>query len=413
MVEYIKYTLANGLRVVLHQDTSSPLVAINVLYNVGSKHESPGQTGLTHLFEHLMFSGTKNIPNFDDIIQKAGGENNAFTNNDFTNYYDVLPKENLEVGLWLEADRMANMVIKQKPLTTQKKVVIEEFKEVCLNEPYGDMWHHLGEILYPNHPYNWPVIGKQLDHIESVKLSDAVQFYDKFYNPNNAVLSICGDINYDEIRQLVDLYFGHIVNTNSEPIHVMSQGLSSLKAQGKKKVEANVPADSIILAFKMCHRLDDSYYVCDLLTDILSEGRSSRLYQKLVKDQELFSSIDAYITGTTDEGALVIEGKLMNNVTEELGRQSILDLLAALKNELIDPVELQKIKNKAESNLIFSESSVVGKAMSLGYYEYLGNIDLINDEIEHYNNVTNMDIKQIANELLVEENMVELYYNKC
>ena len=409
MVDFSKYTLQNGLRVILHRDDSSPMVAINILYNIGSKHEQKDKTGLTHLFEHLMFSGTKNISNFDDVIQKAGGENNAFTNNDFTNFYDVLPKQNLEVGLWLEADRMAHMRVKKRSFNIQKKVVIEEFKETCLNEPYGDLWHHLGDLLYPDHPYNWPVIGKAIEHIQHVSLDDATHFFDTYYNPNNAILSICGDIDFEIVIGLVEKYFGNIQNDGVESNLFVDKEIQK-GIYKQKTVHAQVPATAIIYAYNMCDRLDPDYYTTDLISDILSGGRSSRLYQKLVKEKEIFSSIDAYITGTTDPGALVIDGKLMNNIAPNEAKKYLDEVLDEMMNEYILDTELTKIKNKAESNLVFSETSVLSKAMSLGYYEYLGDIDLMNTEITYYNNVTSKTVKNVAQSLFNIENRVELVY---
>jgi zinc protease len=409
MVEYKKYTLDNGLHVTLHRDDSSPLVVINLLYNVGSKHESPDKTGLTHLFEHLMFSGTPNIPDFDDVVQKGGGENNAFTNNDFTNFYSVFPKSNLETGLWLEADRMAHMVIRKKPLEIQKKVVIEEFKETCLNEPYGDMWHHLGDMLYPDHPYNWPVIGKEFSHIDNVTLNDAAHFFNTFYNPDNAYLSISGDIHYEDTIQLIDKYFSGIQNKQSK-ISLSTIDYKTSSNEKSKTVTAAVPAKTIILAYKMSHRIHQDYYVTDLISDVLAGGRSSWLYQKLVKEQQLFSSIDAYITGTTDAGALLIDGKINPEISVEKARNAIHDLLYDLRTNPIDDEELQKLKNKSESNLVFSESSIMGKAMSLGYYDYLGNTDLINDEINYYYKITSNDIMTVSKNIFTPENEVELIY---
>lgn len=409
MVEYIKYKLDNGLNITLHRDDSSPLVVINLLYNVGSKHESPNKTGLTHLFEHMMFSGTPNIPDFDDVVQKAGGENNAFTNNDFTNFYTVFPKSNLETGLWLEADRMAHMVIRKKPLEIQKKVVIEEFKETCLNEPYGDMWHHLGEMLYPDHPYNWPVIGKDFSHIEGVTLHDANLFFDTYYNPQNAYLSISGDIEYGEVKLLIEKYFKDIVNKkliSSPPV----VNLSPCFPDRSKTIVAAVPAKTIILAYKMVDRNHQDYYTTDLISDILAGGRSSWLFQKLVKEQQLFSSIDAYITGTTEDGAMIIDGKINPEISVEKAKEALRELLQQLQTVKISEEELQKLKNKSESNLVFSESSIMGKAMSLGYYDYLGNTDLINDEIDLYYRVTTEDILRVSSYLFQKENEVELIY---
>ncbi|MFZ1786963.1 MAG: pitrilysin family protein [Saprospiraceae bacterium] len=408
MVTYEKKILDNGLRVVLHKDESTPMVAINILYAVGSKDEDPGRTGFSHLFEHLMFGGTENVKDFDKPIQLAGGENNAFTNSDITNYYDVVPLENLEVALWLEADRMSKMKFTEKTLKTQKKVVIEEFKETCLNEPYGDMWHHISAMLYPDHGYNWPTIGKEIKHIAAATLTDVQEFFDLHYRTENAILCICGNIDIPKTFDLVEKWFGQI--TNPPKPHMFKSDFPQSEVSNSLSIKANVPSKSIVMAFKMQPRMHPDYYPADLISDILSSGRSSRFFQTLVKEKELFSNIDAYISGTTDDGAFVIEGKLMEDTEMPMAVAAIWEELESLKTNAVSETELLKIKNKTESNLVFSETSVLSKAMSLAYYEYLGDIDLINTEAEMYNKVTTADILRISNELFQIENCGQLYY---
>lgn len=408
MVEYRKQRLDNGLTVIVHEDNSSPLIAINMLYKVGSKDESEDKTGLTHLFEHLMFGGSANVPDFDEPIQLAGGDNNAFTNADITNFYNLLPAENIEIGLWLEADRMDRLKLNKKSLDTQKKVVIEEFKETCLNEPYGDVWHHLSDMCYADHPYKWPTIGKDISHIEQVTLDDAAAFYKKFYGPHNAILVLCGNITYEKGFELAHKWFAHIPGQDTSPLKLAA--IENTAVYTHKQIQANVPSTAIYMAFKMQHRLHSDFYVADIISDILSSGRSSRFHQNLVKEHQLFSYIDAYISGTTDPGLLVVDGKLMDNVTIEQAREAIWSELENLINIPLTDRELEKIKNKAESNLIFSETSVANKSMSLAYYEYLENIDLINTEVNIYNAITKEDLQRVAKDLFNKDNYSEIVY---
>ncbi len=410
MVEYKKKTLDNGLIVIIHEDDSSPLVAVNMLYKVGSKDEQSDKTGLTHLFEHLMFSGSKNIPDFDKPVQLAGGENNAFTNSDITNFYIILPAQNIEVGLWLEADRMSKLKLNKKSLNTQKKVVIEEFKETCLNEPYGDAWHHLSAMSYPTHPYQSPTIGKEISHIEKIELDDAKEFYQKFYAPNNAILCISGNIKYEKGFDLAQKWFGHIEGGVPRNFEFSDKDL--IAESVSKTVYGDVPENAIYIAFKMDHRLAYDFYLSDLLSDILSSGRSSRLYQRLIKEKQLFTYIDAYISGTTDPGLFVIDGRLADGTTIDQAREAIWNELNEMSNTLMKDFELEKIKNKAETNLLFSELGIANKAMSLSYFESLGKIDLINEEVSLYEKITAQEIKDHSHQLFQEQPFVELIYLK-
>lgn len=408
MIKFEKFTLANGLKVIIHEDHSTPMVAVNITYQVGSKDEEPDKTGFAHLFEHLMFGGSANISDFDSIMQDAGGENNAFTNADLTSFYDIVPAANLETALWLESDRMLKLNFCKKVLKTQKKVVIEEFKETCLNEPYGDMWHHLSELSYSNHPYQWPTIGKDMKHIADASLEQVESFFNNFYKPSNAIIALAGHITVSEGKRLVEEWFGDIPSGNTikkkhlpEPKHTVLR---------KKEVKSEVPHDAIYLAYNMGDRLSKEYYVCDLISDLLANGRSSRFYKRLYKEKQYFSTIDAFISGSIEPGLFIIEGKLMPGVSIEQARQGIMEELNLLKTEKIPEKELQKLKNSVESSLTFSEISVMNKVISLAYFEALGNADLINEEAGRYQDITADDILETAQSIFTDENGSELIY---
>lgn len=412
MITYQKQVLNNGLSVIAHTDKTAQVSAVSVLYKVGSRDEQPDQTGLAHLFEHLMFSGSKNAKNYDRPLQKAGGENNAFTNNDFTNYYGIVPSQNLETLLWLESDRMADLVLTDKKLRNQKSVVIEEFKETCLNEPYGDVWHHLAEMAYDRHPYRWPVIGAKTDHIKSVTLENALDFYQKYYCPSNAILCITGPHEAEEVFALAIKWFGNIstrLTQLSQPEYPQELPRS---IQKRKAVKGDVPADALYMAFPAYERNDAFYYDSDLLSDILASGRSSRLYQQLVKSNPLFTYIDAYITGTFDKGLLVIEGKVSPGVTLEAAESAVWNELESVCKNPIALPELQKIKNKAESSLVFSELGIMHRAINLSFYEALGDIDLINNEAQLYQDITPITLQKCAVEMFAKNNANILYYQK-
>ena len=408
MIVFEKFTLENGLRVLVHEDDSTPMVAVNILYNVGARDESPEKTGFAHLFEHLMFSGSENIPDFDQPIQLAGGENNAFTNNDITNFYDLLPAENIETAFWLESDRMKMLKFDQKNLEIQQKVVIEEFKETCLNEPYGDAWHFLAEMAYKIHPYRWPTIGKIPKHVEDATLEEVKEFFFNYYRPNNAILVVAGKTTVAQVKALSQKWFADIPS-GKRPTRKIEVEPPQRKIQ-KQINPAKVPSDALYLAFHCPARVDKNYYAADLTSDILCNGSSSRLFRKLYKEQRLFNSIDAFITGNIDPGLLIIEGRPMPGVSIEKAEAAIWKELDLLKKEGPTELELQKYKNKIESLLIFSESNVLNKAINLAYFELLGDANLINTEKEEYLKVTKEDIIRLSNEIFTEENCSELYY---
>lgn len=408
MVKFNRFTLDNGLRVIVHEDKTTPMAVLNILYDVGARDENPEQTGFAHLFEHLMFGGSVNIPNYDEPLQRVGGENNAFTSNDITNYYITLPAANIETAFWLESDRMLSLAFSEKSLEIQRNVVMEEFKQRYLNQPYGDVWLRLRPLVYKKHPYRWATIGKELSHIENAQIGDVKAFFKKHYNPQNAIMVVGGDVDIEQVKQLAKKWF--------EPIsegEKYKRDLPQEPAQHDERrevVTAKVPLNSLYISFQMPGRTDDAYYTIDLIADLLSRGNSSRLYKNLLKEKQLFSEIHAYMTGSLDTGMFVIDGKPLPNVSIEVAEAAIWEQLAILKSEMVPVDELTKVKNKIESTMVFSEMSLLDKAMNLAYFELLGDADLINRETVHYLNVTAQQIKQQAQALFTKENSSTLIY---
>jgi len=408
MIEYSKFVLDNGLRVIVHEDDSSPMVAVNILYGVGSKDESPEKTGFAHLFEHLMFGGSEHIKDFDGPIQLAGGENNAYTNSDITNYYDIVPAQNLETILWLESDRMNKLDFSQEALDVQKKVVVEEFNETCLNKPYGDVWHHLSSMAYKDHSYRWPTIGLVPEHVENANLDDVKSFFYSYYRPNNAILVLSGNISLKKAKEQCQKWFGNIPKGEQKVSNIIRE-----KVQTKpriKKVFGEVPSTAFYLAFHMPDRLHKDYPVCDLLSDAFANGRSSRLYQKFCKDEQICSTIDAYITGAIDPGLFIIEGKLMPEFTMEETLDKIWDCIHSMQSESIEERELKKLKNKVESGLVYAEVNILNKAMNLAYFEHIGDLELINKQTSIYQEITAKDLQAAAKKYLTKENSNLLLY---
>lgn len=410
MIEVEKFKLSNGLRVVVHPDYSTPIVSFNLLYDVGAKDEDPDHTGFAHLFEHLMFGGSMNIPDFDEPLQQVGGENNAFTNNDITNYYITIPKVNLETAFWLESDRMLSLNFSKKSLDVQRNVVIEEFNQRYLNQPYGDVWLLLRPLTYKVHPYMWPTIGKTPDHIRKATLDEVKHFFFKHYAPNNAILSISGPVTTDEVRELSLKWFGEI-EFREVPVRNIPKEPKQTEAR-LLEVERDVPFDSIYKVYHMPVRTHENFYTIDLISDILSNGKSSRLYQKLVKEKKLFSDINAYITGDIDEGLFVISGRLYESTSFLQSEMAIEEELESIKNCIIDGYEIEKVKNKFESNFTFGETSPLDKAMNLGFYELISRAEDINLEVENYRKITSSKIREVASEILVGSNCSTLYYKK-
>lgn len=409
MVPFTRKILPNGLHVLVHEDNSTPLVAVNVAYYVGSRDEKSDKTGFAHLFEHLMFAGSKHVPDFDDPLQRAGGENNAYTTNDYTTFYEILPAENLETALWLESDRMLALNISKKALDVQRKVVVEEFKETCLNEPYGDAWHHLSELMYHEHPYRWPVIGLVPEHVEKAELDDVRAFFKHWYTPNNAVLAVAGNIRADDVFQLAEKWFGAIPPGPEAHRHLTPEPPQDTPRRREVR-SANAPVPAVYLAFRTPARLHPDFYTVDLLSDVLAQGQSSRLYRRLLKERQMFSQIDAYITANIDPGLLVIEGRPAEGVSPDAALAAIWEELNELKKQPIDERELQKIQHRFESTVVFSETSVLNKAQNLAFYELLDRAELMNEEVGTYLAVTTTDLHRAANDLFQERNSATLIY---
>ena len=408
MVNFNRFTLANGLKVLVHEDPTTPMAVLNILYDVGARDEEEGRTGFAHLFEHLMFGGSINIPSYDEPLQRVGGENNAFTSNDITNYYITLPAANIETAFWLESDRMLSLAFSEKSLETQRNVVCEEFKQRYLNQPYGDVWLKLRPLAYQKHPYRWATIGQDLAQIENAKMEDVKAFFKKHYNPQNAILVVGGNVKTEEVKELAEKWFG--------PIAAGEKYLRDLPVEPKQHaarsltVNADVPLNAIYMAFKMPARLDANYQVFDLLSDILSQGQSSRLFNSLLKEQKLFSDINAYITSSLDEGLFIVDGKLVEGVTMEQAEAAIWHELNKMATEPVTENELTKVKNKSESIMVFAEMSLLDKAMNLAYYELLGDAALLNVEINKYLSITAEQIQKVAQETFKKEKSSTLYY---
>lgn len=408
MITVNRHTLANGLRLVHHEDKDTQMVALNVLYNVGARDEHPDHTGFAHLFEHLMFGGSINIPDYDTHVQNAGGENNAWTNNDITNYYITLPRQNVETGFWLESDRMLSLDFNERSLEIQRNVVIEEFKQRNLNQPYGDVGHLVRSLVYKVHPYQWPTIGKKIEHIKNATLDEVKDFFFRFYAPNNAILAVTGNITFEDTVTLTEKWFGPIPRRN-----VTLRNLSIEPTQSEERrmtVERNVPVDALHLIFHKCDRLHPDYHVYDMLSDLLSAGRSSRLIQRLVIEKQIFGSVDAYISGSIDAGMFYIVGKTTPGVTLEEAEAAIWQELEMLKTEDIDTKELEKVKNRYESEQIFSNINYLNVATNLAFFELIGRAEDINHEVEKYRSVSAERIKEVAQKTFIKENCSVLYY---
>lgn len=384
------------------------MVALNILYDVGARDEDPEHTGFAHLFEHLMFGGSVNIPDYDTPAQNAGGENNAWTNNDITNYYITLPYQNVETGFWLESDRMLSLSFSPQSLEVQRQVVIEEFKQRNLNQPYGDASHLLREMAYQNHPYRWPTIGKEISHIANATMEEVKSFFYRFYAPNNAILSVSGHISFEETVRLAEKWFDPIPKRNIPKRELPQEPRQT--AIRRLTVERKVPVDTLYMAFHMCNRHDKNYYTFDLITDILSNGRSSRLVQNLTQKKKLFTSIDSYISGSLDEGLLQITGKPAPGISLEKAEEAIWQELEVLKTQPVSDNELEKVKNRYESEQIFNNINYLNVATNLAYFELLGNAEAINTEVDRYRSVTQEQIQDIARQTFIQDNCNILYY---
>ncbi len=410
MLQINKHTLANGLKLVHNRDVSTQMVALNVLYQVGARDEHPDHTGFAHLFEHLMFGGSQNIPDYDTPLQLAGGENNAWTNNDITNYYLTVPKQNVEIGFWLESDRMLCLDFSSKSLEVQRGVVMEEFKQRCLNRPYGDTGHLLRPLVYKEHPYQWPTIGKELNHIAQATLQEVEDFFFSFYAPNNAILAVTGNITFEKAVRLAEKWFGPIPRRELKKRNLPAEPQQT--EERRLTVERNVPIESLYMAFRMCDRMHPDYYAYDILSDILSNGRSSRLIQHLVHDRQIFSSIDAHISGSIDAGLFHITGKPANGVSLEDAEKAVWEELQIISNELIDEEELEKVKNKFESTQIFGNLNYLNVATNLAWFEMLSRAEDMDKEVENYRAVTSQQLMDVARKAFTRTNYSVLIYKK-
>ena len=409
MIQFDRFVLDNGLRVLVHEDPSTPMAVVNVMYDVGARDEDPAQTGFAHLFEHLMFGGSINIKDYDEPLQRAGGENNAYTTNDLTNYYCQLPAQNIETAFWLESDRMLSLAFGEKSLATQRKVVCEEFKEHYINKPYGDVWHKMRSLAYTVHPYRWMTIGKELSHVENAKIDDVKNFFFKHYRPVNAILVVAGNVKLEQVKRLAEKWFGPIEmgikyerQLPIEPVQTEAR---------KLEVQANVPLDAFVKTWHMDARLSPGYYAADLLTEILGGGAASRLYQTLVKEKQYFSSIDCYHFGSLDAGLVAVDGKLVKGVSMENAVKAVDEEIEKLKASKIEAKELQKVINRTESVIAFEDMSVMSRASSIALYELLGDAGMMNTEFQKYQAIGIDDIHAYANKIFDNNNSNTLLYH--
>jgi len=408
MISFSEFKLENGLHVIVHEDPTVQIAVMNILYDVGSRDEHENKTGFAHLFEHLMFGGSVNIPSYDEPLQQVGGENNAFTNTDITNYYLTVPASNLETGFWLESDRMLSLSFDQKVLDVQRKVVVEEFKQRYLNQPYGDVWLKLRPLSYQVHPYKWATIGKEISHIENATMDDVKDFFFRYYIPSNAILVVAGNVTVDQVKQLAQKWFGPIPS-GKKPV----RSLPAEPPQQSKRtltIEARVPANALYKTYHMPGRFHDDYHAADLLSDILSRGNSSRFYNKLVKEKEIFTNISSFVMGTIDPGQLVISGRVKDGIKLEEAEMEVGSIIQEVIHEGVNEAELEKVKNQAESTLEFGEVEVMNRAMNLAFSALSGNVNWVNTEKEKIEAVSASDIKRVAKAILTEQNSSVLYY---
>lgn len=410
MIDFELFTLDNGLRVIYHQDMSQPMAVLNVMYDVGSRDEQPDKTGFAHLFEHLMFGGSVNVPVFDEPLQRVGGENNAFTNTDITNYYVSLPANNLETACWLESDRMLALNFNPKSLEVQQNVVIEEFNQRYLNQPYGNAMHELRKLAYTKHPYQWPTIGATPQHVADATLADVESFFYRYYRPNNAILVLAGNLELTYAQDLAARWFGNIPIGNT-PQRTLPREPKQSSARFAETVQ-QVPLDAIYKGYHMPGRFEADYYVADLVSDVLGRGKSSRLNEVLVDDLQLFQSVSAYHTGSLDPGLFLVEGKVNQGVSIEDAEKKLNEVIGDFLVNLPNERELQKVKNQAESTLLFGEVELLNRAINLAYFTLGGDTNAVNQETAKLQQVTTKDMQRVAEEILKTENSSTLYYRK-
>jgi predicted Zn-dependent peptidase len=408
MIYFERTKLANGLTVIVHEDKTTPMVALDICYNVGSRDEHPDRTGFAHLFEHLMFGGSKHIPAYDEPLQRAGGDNNAYTSNDLTNYYLTLPKNNIETGFWLESDRMLELAFSKSSLEVQRNVVIEEFKQRQLNQPYGDVWPLLRQMAYKVHPYQWPTIGREISHIEQATMQQVKDFFYSHYAPDNAVLVVTGDVRFEEIVRMAERWFGPIPNRQVKPRNIPQEPEQT--EMREQTVVREVPSDAIYMAYHMSDRLDPKYYAADLVSDVLSNGNSSRMYVNLVQKEKIFTELDGYLSGDFEPGLFVVSGKPSDGISLETARKAIERELDRIKHDRVSEYELEKVKNKMEANIVYGEMNYLTKAMNLATNQVLSDASLINSLVESYRDVTPEKLQEVAQQIFRPENCSVLNY---
>lgn len=409
MIDFYRAKLENGLTLIHHEDKTTPFVLTNILYKVGAKHESPSRTGFAHLFEHLMFGGTKLFEDFDIPLQEAGASNNAFTNNDVTNYYEWLPAHNAELAFCMEADRMVNLKINKKSLDVQKSVVIEEFKEQYINKPYGDVWHIIREMVYEKHPYRWPTIGLIPDHIKEAKLEDVKEFYENFYTPSNAILVVAGNINRETCLEYTEKWFSPVTKKMHFVPEIPTE--PEQNKQKRKTVHRDVKQNRLYVVFKMPGKDDPLFTVADLLSDILSLGESSILYKKFVIENKVAFDTDAFISGSVDTGLFVFTIRFKDNVNPEDSESVLFEIIKNVM-DYITPKALEKVKNKNLTSIYFSENELMNRGIGLAMGEALGDAGKINEEEAKYLGVTMDDLRSFAQKYLTPEKSNILYYLK-
>ena len=401
MIAFERFTLENGLRVIFHHDPATPMAVVNTLYDVGARDESPERTGFAHLFEHLMFGGSVNIPDFDGPLQRAGGQSNAFTSNDITNYYDILPAQNIETALWLESDRMLSLAFTEKSLEVQRNVVIEEFKQRYFNQPYGDVWLEFRPMAYKEHPYQWATIGKNIEQIETATMEEVKAFFHKHYTTENAILTIAGNFEFEYIKELVTKWYGDIPSRN--------QYIRNIKPEPEqneyrtKVITRDVPNNAFYYGFKMPGKYRKGYFAADIISDLLGRGKSSRLYKKLKKELELVTEVNAYILGSHDTGLLMISGFLKDGISFEQLDDALWQVIADLKDCTLSEKELEKTINKVKTTKVFSEEGILSKAILLASHEVMGDANEVNNELEAYESITSSEINALANKMLQKE----------
>ena len=402
MISFEKFTLSNGLKIIYHEDKTTPMAVVNIIYDAGARDEDEAKTGFAHLFEHLMFGGSKNIENFDAPLQMAGGECNAFTNNDITNYYDVLPAENVETAFWLESDRMLELAFTDKSLEVQRNVVIEEFKQRYLNQPYGDVWLSLRPLIYKDHPYKWPTIGKKIEHIEEATMEDVKKFFFTNYGPKNATLVVGGNLSFDRVKELSEKWFADIPARDKPVRNIENE--PEQREERRLEVEREVPSDAVYIAFRMGNRLSEEHYSADLLSDILGRGKSSRLYDELIANKKMFSSISAYVTAGWEDGLFIVSGHLLEGVSMDDAENEIWTILDEVSTTKIGERELVKVKNKFKTSKVFSEQTLLNRVMNIAMFDLMGKLDGINDELSQYDLVNADSIQKFAIKTLIKTN---------